>query len=185
MKITFLNGDPNGYKPTLDLYLSELQHQLEETGHTITNLTLRELDAGYCTGCWSCWVKTPGRCQFDDDSHLVCRAVINSDFVLFASPVLMGYLSSTLKKFMDKLIPLVHPYLTAVHGEAHHLPRYSLEDYPVGGLLLEKTPGTDDEDIEIIKEIHARTMLNLKTRSAFTMLTNQPVEEVADAINHL
>ena len=185
MRITLLNGNPEGGKPGFDHYLSTLATQLETDGHTVTHLTLRDLDADFCTGCWSCWVKTPGLCLFKDDSHLVCREVIHSDFVLFASPVLMGYVSAVLKKFMDKIIPLLHPYLVEDQGEAHHQYRYAPEDYPLGGLLLEKTPGTDEEDIEIISAIHARTSLNMKSRNAFTMLTESPVEEVANAINRL
>jgi hypothetical protein len=182
MKIVILNGNPAEENLPFDHYLRILQGKLTDKGHKCELLTLRELAAGYCTGCWSCWVKTPGRCIFADDSDLICRAVINSDFVLFASPVIMGYLSAVLKKFMDKLIPLVHPYTTVDQGEAHHRHRYAPKDYPLGGLLLEKTPSTDSEDIEIIQAIQARTMLNLKTRNAFTMLTDQAVEDVADAI---
>lgn len=185
MKITILNGNPAEGNPDFDSYLNILQEQLSADGHSCVNLTLRELEAGYCTGCWSCWVKTPGECIFKDDSHEVCRAMINSDFVLFASPVIMGYLSAVLKKFMDKMLPLLHPYETVVQGEAHHRHRYDPADYPLGGLMLEKTPGTDDEDIEIIQSIQARTMLNLKSRNALTMFTDQPVEEVANAINNL
>lgn len=185
MKITLLNGNPAGGSPSFDQYLQDLENQLSETGHQVTRLTLRELEANYCTGCWTCWVKTPGLCVFKDDSYLVCREVIHSDFVLFASPVLMGFLSATLKKYMDKLIPLLEPYIIVDQGEAHHQHRYAPEAYPVGGLLLEKTAGSDDEDIEIISTIHGRTMLNMKSRNAFTMLTESPVEEVAYAIDHL
>jgi len=185
MNITILNGNPEDKKSGFDKYLSDLQLKLEKENHAVEALTLRDLEANYCTGCWSCWVKTPGECIFDDDSHRVCRAVINSDLVLFASPVIMGYLSAEMKKFMDKLIPLIHPYLIVDQGEAHHKHRYPTSDYPLGALLLEKTPGTDDKDIEIIKAIHARTMLNMKTKNAFTMLTDQPVEEVTHAINRL
>jgi multimeric flavodoxin WrbA len=185
MKITLLNGNPEGGNSDFDHYLKDLENQLSESGHLVNNLTLRDLEAHYCTGCFSCWVKTPGLCIFKDDSHLVCQDVIHSDFVLFASPVLMGYLSAELKKYMDKLIPLLHPHLIEDQGEAHHQYRYAPEDYPLGGLLLEKTPGTDDEDIEIISHLQSRTMLNFKSRNAFTLLTESPVEEVADAINRL
>jgi multimeric flavodoxin WrbA len=184
MKIAILNGNPAEENLPFDQYLRNLQVKLTSRGNQCELLTLRELDADYCTGCWSCWVKTPGRCIFADDSDLVCRAVINSDFVLFASPIMMGFLSAVLKKFMDKLIPLVHPYTTVVQGEAHHRRRYAAKDYPLGGLLLEKTPGTDNEDIQIIQAIQARTMLNLRTRNVFTMLTDQAVEDVMDAILH-
>ena len=184
MQITLLNGNPGNAHPGFDAYLEKLEKVLMAQAHTTQILTLRNLEARYCTGCWSCWVKTPGKCVFEDDSHMVCRAVINSDFVLFASPVIMGYVSAELKKYTDKLIPLVHPYIIIDQGEAHHRHRYDPNTYPVGGLLLENTQGTDDEDIEIISAIHGRTMLNIKSRNAFTMLTDQPVEEVANAINH-
>lgn len=182
MRITLLNGIPDENHPEFDQYLAELQKFLGGKGHPAQLLSLRDLQARYCTGCWACWVKTPGKCIFEDDSHQVCRAVIQSDFVLFASPVLMGYLSALLKKFIDKLIPLVHPYITVDHGEAHHWARYAPGQYPPGGLLLEKPAGADEEDLEIITAIHERTMLNLKTRNAFTLLTDRPVKEVAHAI---
>lgn len=185
MKVTLLNGNPAASDDGFDDYLASLGRQLGAAGHTVTALTLRELEARYCTGCWACWVRTPGLCLYDDASREVCRDVIQSDFVLFASPVIMGYLSATLKKFMDKLIPLVHPYITIANAEAHHRARYDQADYTVGGLLLGKTPGTDEEDIDIIRSIHERTMLNLKTHNAFTLLTDVSVEEVAYAINHL
>lgn len=182
MKIAILNGSPAEENFVLDDYLQQLQNIIIAKGMVSEMLILRELSADYCTGCWACWVKTPGLCVFNDDSHLACRAVIHSDFVLFASPVIMGFYSAVLKKFIDKLIPLVHPYVTVDQGEAHHRHRYAPRDYPLGGLLLEKTSGTDEEDIGIIQAIHSRTMLNLKSRNVFTMLTDQCVEVVADAI---
>lgn len=185
MRITLLNGNPDQGNTQFDTYLTTLTTTLVENGHEVSNLVLRDLEADFCTGCWTCWVKTPGECLFIDDSHAVCRAVINSDLTIFASPVIMGYLSALLKKFMDKMIPLIHPYLTADQGEAHHVHRYDPSDYPMGGLLLEKTPGTDQEDLEIIKAIHERTMLNLKSTNAITLSTDQPIEEAVHAINSL
>jgi hypothetical protein len=55
----------------------------------------------------------------------------------------------------------------------------------MAGMLLEKGPDTDVEDIQIISDIHSRTMLNFKSSLAFTKLTIDPVEEVADAINRI
>ena len=44
---------------------------------------------------------------------------------------------------------------------------------------------TDEEDIQIISDIHKRTVLNFKSELAFTKLTHDPIEEVADAINRI
>jgi hypothetical protein len=103
--------------------------------------------------------------------------------VVWASPVIMGFYSALLKKVTDKFVCLVHPHGEFIDGEVHHLSRY--DHYPLAGLLLEKDSGTDDEDIQIISDIHSRTVLNFKSELAFTKLTIDPVEEVADAINRI
>jgi multimeric flavodoxin WrbA len=110
----------------------------------------------------------------------MCRAVINADFVLLASPMTMGFPSALLKKTVEKLLPLIHPYIAVVQGEAHHRSRY--DKYPLMGLLLEKSGDTDAADQQIVSDIFSRTALNFKTQLAFTELTSTPVDTVAEAI---
>ena len=181
MKITILNGNPD--TSSLDDYLAKLKTNLEVKGAAVTQLDLRSMKISYCVGCWGCWVKTPGQCSSNDQSLDVCRAVINSDFTLWTSPVIMGFPSALLKKVTDKLIPIVHPYVVVDQGEAHHLARY--DHYPKFGLLLEKSGDTDEEDIEIINTIFSRTALNMKSKLVFSKLANTPISEVSHAINHL
>lgn len=183
MKVAILNGNAKAENARFDEYLNDLSDQLTSSGHEVSNLKLRDLDLAYCIGCLECWVKTPGICKTDDDGREVSRVYINSDFVLWASPVVMGFYSALLKMVTDKFIGHVHPYGVFVEGEVHHAPRY--EKYPLGGLLLEKDSETDEEDIQIISNIHSRTMLNFKSSLAFTKLTLDPVEEVANAINSI
>ncbi|MCD6375042.1 MAG: flavodoxin family protein [Caldisericaceae bacterium] len=181
MKITILNGNPNADNVKFDNYLKNLSDLLESSDHTVTILKLREMDIKYCRGCFGCWVKTPGKCVVADDSHDICCEYINSDFVLFASPVIMGFTSALLKKAHDKLIPLIHPYFELVQNEVHHLSRY--DKYPLMGLLLEKGKDTDEKDIEIISDIYRRDAINFKTSFCFIRLTTDSVEEVANEIN--
>jgi hypothetical protein len=183
MNITILNGNPAPENAAFDRYVGGLVEALQSSRHAVTLLQLRDMEIHYCTGCWGCWVKTPGECVAKDDSAKVCRAAIQSDLLLHASPVIMGFYSALLKKATDKMIPLVHPYVTADQGEAHHRARY--DQYPLFGLLLQQEAGTDDEDIEIIREVHSRTALNIKTRLAFTHTTDDPIEEVAREIDRL
>ena len=183
MKITVLNGNPYADNTAFDDYMKHLSEELVSDGHAVTSFELREMDIKYCIGCFGCWVKSPGECRSRDESREVCRAYINSDFVLWASPVIMGFYSALLKKVTDKFVCLVHPYGEFVNGEVHHLPRY--DHYPMTGLLLEKGSETDDEDIQIVSDIHNRTALNFKSGSVFTKLTFEPVGEVVDAINRI
>jgi multimeric flavodoxin WrbA len=180
MKITILNGNPDAGNTTFDAYLKRLAETLVTAQHQATTLTLRDMDIKHCAGCWGCWVKTPGECVARDDSADVCRAAINADFVLLASPVIMGFPSAVLKKTVEKFIPLIHPYGAVVQGEAHHKARY--DRYPLLGLLLEKRGDADNADVQITADIFSRTALNFKTQLAFTELTSAPAETVAEAI---
>jgi len=183
MNITILNGNPTPENQRFDIYLDQLSESWSAGGHQVTNLELHAMKISYCVGCWNCWVKTPGQCSSNDQSLDVCRAVIHSDFTLWASPVIMGFPSAELKKVTDKLIPLVHPYIVVDQGEAHHLARY--DRYPKFGLLLEKSGDCDDEDIEIITYIFSRTALNMKSELVFSKLAYAPISEVTNAVNHL
>jgi len=182
LRITVLNGNPDTGNAKFDNYLRNLSTLLRLNNHTVTILQLREMDMRYCIGCFGCWVKTPGECSnAADDTRTVRREFINSDLVLFASPIKMGFTSALLKKAHDKLLPLLMPYMEEYHFEAHHVSRY--DKYPLMALLLERQDNSDDEDIHIISEIYRRDALNFKTTFSFTKLTSDPVKEVVDAIN--
>jgi multimeric flavodoxin WrbA len=183
VKITVLNGNPDARNIEFEDYLKKLSDALVSDNHVVTILILRDINVKYCIGCWGCWLKTPGECIVTDGSRDICLEYINSDLVLFASPVIMGFTSALLKKAHEKLLPLIHPYLELVQGEVHHIARY--DKYPLMGLLLEKGKDTDEEDIEIISDIYRRDAINFKTSFSFTKLTSNPVEEVANEINRI
>ena len=178
MNITILNGNPQ--PATFDKYLTWLTASLEAKGHNITRLNLRDMTLRYCIGCWGCWVKTPGQCISQDASIEIDKAVIHSDFTLWAAPLKMGFPSALLKMALDKHLPLIHPYMEVVHHEAHHLKRY--ERYPRVGLLLEPESTTDARDLRIITDIFSRTALNFKTRLEFSLTTETSSIDVTKRI---
>jgi multimeric flavodoxin WrbA len=185
MKITILNGNPYPSTPdigpsTFDSYLSTLKSNLEEENHTVTQIDLRDLTLRYCIGCWGCWVKTPGECISRDASLEMDRAVIQADFLLWAAPLQMGFPSCLLKMALDKHLPLIHPYTMVVRGEAHHRKRY--DRYPRLGLLLDKEPTTDADDLQIVTDMFCRTALNFKSRLEFSLTSETSTGELARRI---
>lgn len=180
MKITILNGTPQGAQYQMNSYLERLEAALVAAGHSVTPLHLHKMDIRTCIGCFGCWVKTPGQCFSPDDSHQICRAVVQSDFTLWAAPLHMGFPSATLKIAMDKSIPLIHPYFAVVNNEAHHRSRYA--HYPRLGLLLEKEANTSQAELEIVTDTFARTALNMKSGLEFSFDVSQPVENILHAI---
>ena len=183
MTILVLDGNPDPANSSFQHYLEKLNDQLESRGHTLQHVTLAGKHLKQCVGCWSCWVKTPGRCFVADDADDIRRTIMHSQFVLFASPLRMGFTSALLKTLQDKLLPLVHPYVELVQNEAHHIRRYP--SYPLLGLLVEKELEMDEDDLEIVRKIYERLALNFKTKLAVFQTTDAKQSEVADAIGRL
>ena len=183
MKIVILDGALENTPKNWEAYLSGLIATLKRNNHQVNHFLLKDNDIHHCEGCFKCWVQTPGKCEFDDDSRVINRAISNSDFVLFASPLVMGFPTSILKKKMDRMIPLVHPYSEIVQGEMHHIHRY--EKYPLFGLLLQPESADTEENISIVSQIFARTALNIKSRLTFSVTTEEPTQKTAALIENL
>ena len=179
MRIVILNGEPDPAS-AFQAYLCALTDRLNDQGHEATKLDLAALDLKGCSGCFGCWVKTPGECVKRDDSAIVCRAAINADLLLLASPMTMGFTTALLKRAADQMIPLIHPYFVVEGGEVHHRARYA--HYPEFGLLLGVGADTDAEDIEITTAMWGRMARNMKSRLAFIAVANRSAEEVADEL---
>ena len=179
MRISILNGEPNAASP-FQAYLERLTKRLVALGHAVTKVDLAALDLKGCTGCFNCWVKTPGECAKRDDSATVCRAVLDADLLLLASPLTMGFTTALLKRGADQMIQLIHPYFVVEGGEIHHRARYA--HYPVFALLLGAGPDSDAEDVEITRTMWGRMARNMKSRLAWSAVAEGNAEEVADEL---
>jgi hypothetical protein len=180
MIITIVDGSPN--TASENLFTTELAGSLIEKGHKVNLFKAKSLKVNYCTGCWTCWWKTPGECIHNDDMPELYRSYLKSDLVLHYSPLLAGFIPSKLKTINDRSVPLVHPYGALVQGECHHQPRY--DKYPLMGLIVDGT-GADAEDLEITKDLYSRMALNLKSELKVFETTQKTTEEISHAINRI
>ncbi len=180
MKILILNGNPDQENEDFDHYLTGLSKTLQRDRNEVEIVMLRDKRIISCSGCWNCWVKTPGRCSVSDDTDSIRMKYIQSEMVIFASPLIMGFISAIMKKTMDKLIPLLHPYITLVNNECHHKSRY--EKYPLIGLIYQDIE-KDDEYLQITESIFRRFALNFKTDLAFNFSIKKQVLEVINEID--
>lgn len=182
MRITILNGENPDENGSFTNYIDEVSKNLEED-NIIENYHLSSMNLNYCTGCWSCWWKTPGLCAIKDDASEVFSSIINSDLVIFASPLHAGFTSSTLKKITDRLIVLIHPYVQIRNDENHHQKRY--DKYPDIGIILDMEDDTDDTDIRIISDIYDRFALNFHSTKRFLKIKDKHSrDEIINEINN-
>lgn len=82
----------------------------------------------HCTGCFGCWIKTPGRCVITGDAQneLLRRFATCKRFAV-VSRIRYGGMSSVNKIAYDRCIGFLQPfmYINRTVGEMHHPPRYS------------------------------------------------------------
>jgi multimeric flavodoxin WrbA len=94
-------------------------------GAEVFDLTGTELR--HCAGCWSCWLKTPGKCIFRDMDAFY-RGFLASDKTIIYCDTSQGFVTSNLKAMIDRMIPFILPYISWPKDESIHDPRY--EKYP-------------------------------------------------------
>jgi multimeric flavodoxin WrbA len=183
MKILLLNGNPRKEIDEFNDWLLQLKKSLLSDNHSVKQINVVEKNIVPCVGCWKCWVKYPGICFNHDDSHEICRYVINAGLVIFASPLIMGFISAQLKSAIDKMIPLILPFIEIYNEEMHHKNRY--EKYPRIAGVFGLGDKHDQEDFDIATGILKRNALNMKTELMFTVHTESKIQDVVDEINHI
>jgi len=103
MIVTAINGSPKGKNSNTEVMLASLLEGFRENGDIVKNITLSEFDINYCSGCYSCWFKTPGICIKKDDMSTIISEMDGSDIIILGSPLYFNNLSGTLKVFIDRL----------------------------------------------------------------------------------
>ena len=170
-RILLLNGNPDPDNGTFDDYCDSVTATLAAAGNEVRTLLLRDMKIGDCIGCYGCWLKTPGVCVRHDDHVEVLKGYVWGDLAVLASPVRMGFVSAQIKKAHDRMIPLVHTFLTLNGDRMAHLPRY--EKTARVGLLID--PGSDTGALDIIGKVYEGAVF-LKTME-------RPAQEVAHEID--
>jgi len=127
MKLTIIHD--TGNKQGADI-LNYLKDKSRDSKDDILFFDLAEQTMEPCTGCFNCWVKTPGVCIFKDDTVKLLREEILSDRVLYLCPVTWGSYSPAMKIFQDRSLGRVLPFFKTVKGETHHPHRYAKSAKP-------------------------------------------------------
>jgi multimeric flavodoxin WrbA len=133
------------------------EEELGSAGWDVEPLLLHEVKINSCIGCFKCWDTTPGICIQKDEAQDVVRKIIQSDLVIFLTPLTFGGYSSELKKIIERMLGLLQPGMTIIKGETHHLKRY--ECYP-SLLAIGVTENRDDEEKQIFITLIERHSLN-------------------------
>jgi multimeric flavodoxin WrbA len=130
--------------------------QLAARSWDVESLDLQTRRIASCTGCFECWVRTPGVCRIRDFNRELAQRVIGADLLVLVSRIRFGSYDSEVQGAMEHLIPLISPFFRNADGETHHALRY--DRYPsICGLgVLEGDP----DEARIFRTRIARNALN-------------------------
>ncbi|MBS7527942.1 flavodoxin family protein [Fusibacter paucivorans] len=125
-------------------------------------ITFEEIDQGdldFCMGCFGCWTKKPGECVIPDKMGQINQTFMNSDGVIYLSPVVFGQFSANIKNAIDRWIPNALPFFeTRTDGSTMHPPRYA--SYPKQ-LIIGYQMGMSEEDAQLFKDITEKHRTNV------------------------
>jgi hypothetical protein len=77
-----------------------------------------------CIGCFSCWLRTPGVCVFEDAYQQMGEKIHQAEEVVIMSRYTYGGFSSFVKNVLDRSISYLMPTFVITKNEMHHKPRY-------------------------------------------------------------
>lgn len=116
MKISILLGHVRNNSNT-EIVTDQFAEHLKTQGAEVETISLKSLRLEHCSACWTCQDEhgKPG-CPKTDDMHLIYRSVLESDCVIFASPIYSWYCTPILKSVMDRLVYGLNKYYGDVPG---------------------------------------------------------------------
>lgn len=122
-----------------------------------------------CVGCFGCWVKTPGICIHKDVMSSNYKKIMRSDRIVLLMPIRSCFLDSKVKAFIDRLIPLYHPYIEIYEGEMMHEYRY--DKYPDIDFYFPDDE-MDEENAQIVEDYCFRTAHHFRVNTNRLILSD-------------
>ena len=124
-KIVVVDGGPRNTKFSKTTFMvKHFCRGAESAGADIEYIKLKDMKINPCTGCFTCWTKTPGECIFKDDMTDLRLKSRKADLVVFASPLYIFSVTGIMKNFLDRNLPNMKPYMLIENGETRHPHRY-------------------------------------------------------------
>jgi len=132
-KVLAFNSSPNMDKGNTALILTPFLEGMRDAGAEVELLYTKKLKINPCQGEFNCWLKTPGECWQKDDMQMLHPKLREADIWVFATPVYVDGVSGPMKNLLDRLIPLLHPFIELRDDHCRHPLR---EDAKHGKVVL-------------------------------------------------
>ena len=143
MRILALNSSPrSGSQSKTELMLNHLAVGMRDVEADVEVVCLREKTIKNCIGCFTCLTKTPGKCIHKDDmTKELLHKWLESDIVVYATPLYNYAVNATLKAFIERTRPSIEPFFEIHNGRMFHPLRHKNP-----GVVVLSVAGMPDEE---------------------------------------
>jgi len=169
-------------------FYSQIRENPALSGHDTDSVLLSCDEINPCTGCFGCWVKTPGACVITKDSANEAAAkFIQADVVIILSRITYGGFSADVKSFLDRNISSILPFFKTIGGEMHHEKRYGKYPCWVAIGFGDYTDNERDTFTGLVKRnvinLHAPKHLTLTAHDKDGLLA--PLDQIPDFLEEV
>jgi len=119
-QVVAFNGSPNGPKGNTGFLLGQFIEGLKEGSAEVTLFNLCDMNIKPCLGDLACWLRTDGDCIQNDDMIKILPVMQKTDIIVFASPLYVDGMTGILKNTIDRMIPLVLPFVEVMGEHMWH-----------------------------------------------------------------
>jgi multimeric flavodoxin WrbA len=197
MRIFVVNSSPRGGgQSKTELMLNHLVEGMQEAAADVEVVNLREKNIKNCIGCFTCWTKTPGKCLHKDDmTKELFPKWLESDIVVYATPLYYHFINSTMSTFLERTLPAIQPFFKRGEGKTYHPLRHKVPSIVLLSVcgfpeesefdaLSEFIKHTRHKDVKVVAEIY-RSAAETMTSGFLQDKTNDILEATKSAGNEL
>ncbi len=102
MKAVLINGSARN-NGSCSFLLDKINKAFELNNFEVKKYNISDMNINYCLGCKKCY--TDGRCVQNDDVEMIVENILNSDYVVIATPSYWADVPGQLKTFFDRNTP--------------------------------------------------------------------------------
>jgi len=157
-RILVLNGSPKGENGNTAVLINRFLEGYQEVNKDvqIDRITLKNETINRCTGCYTCWTKTPGKCVFGDDMTSLLEKYLSADVVVWATPLYHYGMTSILKTFVERTLPLSQPYIVENNGKFSHPSRWGEKRHK--NVLISNCGFPEHHNFEVMRQSFDRVV---------------------------
>ena len=162
MKVCAINASPRGRNGNTFTILTSMKKGMEECGSEVNIVNLMEKDIKMCVGCFHCWDKCHDSeitCVLKDDVLEIFKQMLDSDLIIFASPIYYETISGLMKVFLERMVMLHNGGIIERDGVYSH--DISLKVPPIAVLSSCDLPGKSN--FEFVSAYMHKIAFDLKT----------------------